>query len=196
MDASKILVVGDSYSSAVVAGEASTRNGWPLLLGVDDSNMQAVAGSTAAQWAGNFEGRLLKAYKTKADVVIVSLLGNDVFAALKDDVITQEEINQGIMHLMHIVMMVQKPITIIILYTDPFFGANKQFSMLCSFLNATIEQTCLRIKRESLFFFDTRNVLKKEDFDGKDIHPNRKGHEAIAQGLAELIKKIDAFRST
>lgn len=176
------LVVGDSWSSAVVAGEGD-RMGWPLLLGIPDEMRQAVAGSTAAQWAADVEGRLTRAAQTEAYVVILSLLGNDAFAALSDGTVTPEEVSAGVSALRRVIETVRKFHTIVLLYADPFGGRDLRSAIACPLLNAAI---CSALPA-GVETFDTRTVLLPEHFDGRDIHPNHAGHEAIAAGLRELL---------
>lgn len=176
------LIVGDSWSSAVVAGEGD-RAGWPLVLGIADDMRQAVGGSTAAQWAADFDGRLTRATQTPADTVILSVLGNDAFAALSDGSVTPDEIVAGVSALRRVVEAVRKARTIVMLYTDPFSGRDRQSAVLCPLLNAAI---CSALP-DGAETFDTRTVLRPEHFDGKDIHPNRAGHEAIAAGLRDML---------
>jgi phospholipid transport system substrate-binding protein len=49
---------------------------------VEITRTQAVSGSTAAQWAADFEGRLTRALATHCDACAVFLGGNDAFAAI------------------------------------------------------------------------------------------------------------------
>ena len=177
-----ILVVGDSWSSAVVAGEGD-RIGWPLMMGIADNMRQAVAGSTAAQWAADFEGRLTRAAQTQADVVILSLLGNDAFAAIADGTVTPGEVQDGVLALRRVIEAVRKARTIVLLYADPFSGRDIKSAIACPLLNAAI---CGALP-DGVETFDTRHVLLPEHFDGRDIHPNRIGHEAIAEGLHKML---------
>jgi len=181
----RVLVIGDSWSSAVVAGEGDSA-GWPLMLGIPDEMRQAVSGSTAAQWAADFDGRLTKAAHTKADVVILSLLGNDAFAALADGTVTPQEVVSGLVNLRYVIGAVQKARTIVLLYADPFCGRDVRSAIACPLLNAAIRAT-LPICVEA---FDTRTVLRPGHFDGVDIHPNRAGHEAIAAALKDAIQDV------
>jgi len=176
------MVVGDSWSSAVVAGEGD-RGGWPLMLGIPDEMRQAIAGSTAAQWAADFDGRLTRAEQTKAETVVLSLLGNDAFSALADGTVTPEEVSAGVAALRRVVGTVHKARTIVLLYADPFCGRYLRTAIACPLLNAAI---CGALP-EGVETFDTRTVLRAEHFDGRDIHPNRAGHEAIAAGLREML---------
>ena len=176
------LVIGDSWSSAVVAGEGD-RAGWPLILGIPDDLRQAVSGSTAAQWAGDFEGRLTRASQTRADVAIISLLGNDAFAAVADGRVTSEEVDQGVAALRAVITSAGKKRTIVLLYTDPSGGEDKRSAVVCSLLNAAI-RGALPPRAE---YFDTQSVLRPEHFNWPDIHPNKEGHQAIAAGLREML---------
>lgn len=176
------LIIGDSWSSAVVAGEGD-RMGWPLALGIPDDMRQAVAGSTAAQWAEDFDGRLTRAAQTRADVVILSLIGNDAFAALADGIVTPEEVSAGLSALRRVVETVRKGRTIVILYADPFCGRDPRLAIACQLLNAAI----CGLLPDGVETFDTRTVLRPEHFDGRDIHPNRSGHESIATALREML---------
>lgn len=176
------LVLGDSWSSAVVAGEGD-RAGWPLMLGIPDDMRQAVGGSTAAQWAADFDGRLTLAAQTPAYTVILSLLGNDAFAALSDGSVTPDELVAGATALRWVIETARKARTIVMLYADPFSGTDQKAAVVCQLLNAAIEYSL----PNGVETFDTRTVLRPEHFDGHDIHPNRAGHEAIAAGLRDML---------
>lgn len=178
----KILAIGDSWSSAVVAG-APGHGGWPEILGLPGVMRQAVAGSTAAQWAYNFDGRLENAVETPAEGVVMSLLGNDAIAAMSDGVATPKEILEGLDHMRKVVDKVQKKVTVVVLYADPFFGKNKGYAVMIPLLNSAIRLAC----PEWVDFFDTYAILKPEHFDGTDIHPTMAGHQAIADGLMGLL---------
>jgi lysophospholipase L1-like esterase len=178
-----VLVIGDSWSSAVVAGEGD-RAGWPLILGIPDDMRQAVSGSTAAQWAANFDGRLTKAANTPADVVILSLLGNDAFAALADGVATPQEIMAGVSALRHVIETVRKSRTIVLLYADPFCGSDIRKAVACSLLDMAIVSAL----PDGVEKLDLRTVLGPQHFDGVDIHTNKAGHEAIAAAVEAAVR--------
>lgn len=157
--------------------------GWPLMLGIAEDMRQAVGGSTAAQWAADFEGRLTRAAQTPADVVILSLLGNDAYAALADGTVTPEEVEAGVAALRRVIETVRKSRTIVLLYADPFSGRDARSAIACPLLNAAI---CSALP-DGVETFDTRRVLLPQHFDGRDIHPTRAGHEAIADGLVARL---------
>ena len=72
-----LLVIGDSWASAHEADTDNPNAGWPEILGIPSERRQAVAGSTAAQWAADFDGRLSRAIQTPSQAVFVSIGGND-----------------------------------------------------------------------------------------------------------------------
>jgi lysophospholipase L1-like esterase len=185
----KILIIGDSWASAYVATETGDidRDGWPKLLGIPDEMRQGIAGSTAAQWAADFGGNLTRAIQTEADVVIISLLGNDAFAVINSGQTSLPavfgEIAAGVDNFRKVVESVRKPRTIVIQYTDPFSGNNPMSAVACPLLDAFIKGEV----PDGVEVFDTRTVLKPEHFNGHDIHPNMAGHQAIADKLRQLL---------
>jgi lysophospholipase L1-like esterase len=154
------------------------------MLGIPDDMRQAVSGSTAAQWAADFDGRLTKAAQTPADVVILSLLGNDAFAALADGAATPQEIIAGVKALRHVIETVRKPRTIVLLYADPFCGSDIRKALACSLLNVAIGTAV----PDGVEILDLRTVLGPQHFDGVDIHPNKAGHGAIAAAVEAAVK--------
>lgn len=197
MDFNRVLTVGDSWASAYVNGVNDA--GWPSILGIPNEMRQAVAGSTAAQWAADYNNWLTQAANTAADVVVISLLGNDVFAALSDGVVTPYEIGGGISNLSKVISIVSKPRTIVFLYTNPFKGRSAEESargdIICALLNGAIRVSCDRssVYSSQTSLFDTGLVLQPQHFDGKDIHPNQEGQEMIATAL-KIILNEDILR--
>jgi len=153
------------------------------MLGLRSDMRQAVAGSTAAQWAADWGGRLTRAVNTPAKTVIVSLLGNDAFAAMADAMVTPQEVADGAAALRRVVEAVRKERTIVLLYADPFCGRHWDAAVACPLLNLAIRSTL----PEGVETFDTRKILGESHFDGRDIHPNRAGHEAIAEALRAVL---------
>ncbi len=178
----KVLVIGDSWASAREA-DTGMDAGWPHLLSVAPSHRQGVSGATAMQWATDHEGWLSRARHTSADAVIVSLLGNDARLALEKPA-TGRELDAGLGHLRTVVDAVLRPLSIVMLYADPFGGRDVRAQSAVSSLNAAIRRAC---RGRPVVFADTARWLKPEHFDGSDIHPTRAGHGALAQGLAGLI---------
>ena len=142
----KTMTIGDSWSSAI---EADTGNdaGWPDMMQID--HRQAISGSTAAEWAGNKEGRLDKAIETDADVLILSLLGNDFRRAIQDGSISIAEITACFQDMRKVVRAAKKKRTIVILYADPFCGSNQLAALGVEIINMTIIQACIDIDVDS-----------------------------------------------
>lgn len=186
-DRSRILVIGDSYSSALEAGSRLDR-GWPHFLGIPPANRQAVAGSTAEQWANDHEQRLSFAMRTNADVVILSLLGNDAFAVMADNVLTAPEISTSLLCLRRVVTALKNNGSrriVVLLYPDPFCGLRPEFEVAVPILNGAIRAACIGV---GVQFFDLSLIMDAGDFDGRDIHPVQTGHEKIADNLATLLE--------
>ena len=178
-------VIGDSWASAREA-DTGLDAGWPAMMGIQPELRQGISGSTAAEWHGDKDGRLTRAIQTQADVVIVSLLGNDARAAMADGQVTAEEIAAALLHMRTAVSAVQRKLTIVLLYADPFCGQNPQARIAVPILNGAIRAACFGM---SVVFADTGSWLTSEHFDGRDIHPTQAGHAVIAERMAELIKQ-------
>jgi len=180
----RTLVIGDSWASAI---EADTRRdaGWPEIMDIETGLRQGIAGSTAAQWAADASGVLVRATDTVADAVIVSLLGNDARAAVSDGNVTADEIAAGLRDMRAVVDAVLRPLTIVLLYADPFCGAQAQARVAVPLLNGAIRWACNGL---SVVYADTGAWLTWEHFDGRDIHPTRAGHAVIAARMRELIE--------
>ena len=183
-----ILVLGDSWASAVVAGPAPSGNGpcWPVLMGIPESRRKGISGSTAKDWAYDYNLNMAEALATTADVVIVSLMGNDLRHALDDEVLAPEEIDTAIQSMRKVVEQLADTYArvIVLLYADPFCAKNKLAAYMVGLLNTTIRQACTGL---DVTFAPTYEYLGKDDFDGKDIHPNAAGHIKIATRMQELI---------
>ena len=180
----RTLVIGDSYSSAIEADTGLDR-GWPEILGIDPDCRQAVAGTTAVQWARDNFGRLTRAIRTPADVVILSLLGNDALQNIVTRPVSIQEIWTALGAMRQVVnsIRVDRKRVIVLLYADPFRGKRPEFAMGLGLLNGSIKLSC-PYKTE---FFDASFVLGDEHFNGTDIHPTRAGHEVIATGMAAML---------
>lgn len=181
----RVLVVGDSWASAVVAGGGED---WATLLGIPEELQQAVPGSTAAQWAADFEGRLTRAAQTPADAVVVSLVGNDFISAMGDNSVSEDELLRMCQALETVVEKVRKRQTLVLLYADPYCDKDPRVREACVALNAAILSVCRRTP--GVMLLDTGNVLRPEHFDGVDIHPNAQGQKAIAGQVAALLQDM------
>jgi len=182
----KTLVIGDSWASAVEA-DTGRDAGWPEIMGAE--LRQGVSGSTAAQWASDFDGRLSLARDTDSDAVVISLLGNDARHAVSDGQVTADEIAAGLRDMRAVVEAVLRPLTIVLLYADPFCGTQAQARVGVPLLNGAIRWACNGLP---VVFADTGAWLTREHFDGRDIHPTRAGHEVIAAQMLDIISASNA----
>lgn len=178
------LVVGDSWASAFEADTKTENGGWPEIMNVPGELRRGVSGSTAKQWAGNHENWLTEAQIADADAVIISLMGNDARHALADGVVTPEEIRDALTSMRTVLSVLLRPLTIVMLYADPYCGADPKAALAVSLLNGAIQAACYGL---DVHFADTSEWLEPEHFDGTDIHPTRAGHEAIALGLTQML---------
>jgi hypothetical protein len=117
--------------------------------------------------------------------VIVSLLGNDARHAVSDGRVTADEVAAGLRDMRAVVEAAQRPLTIVLLYADPFCGAQAQARVAVPLINGAIRWACNGIP---VVFADTGTWLTREHFDGRDIHPTRAGHAVIADRMRELIE--------
>lgn len=177
----RVLVVGDSWASAVEA-DTGKDAGWPQILGIEDEYRRGVAGSTAREWATNQDGILSDAEVMESDTVIISLLGNDAREIWSDGKVTHDEVFMALGAMRMVAERLRRERTIVMLYADPFQGKDPEYAYGLQMLNAG-----LRMATWPATFLDLGKVLKPEHFDGKDIHPTRKGHEVIASAVEELL---------
>ena len=179
----RILVIGDSWASA---READTGRdlGWSVCMNLPDGMRQGVSGSTAEQWSVDFDGRLTRAQGTKADTVIISLFGNDARGFISDRMITVPEIAAGLRHMRIVMNAMLRPLTIVLLYADPFSGTNDLSSITIPLINGIIRRACRGL---SVVYADIGMWLTRDHFDGRDIYPTRLGHAVIASRLRDLI---------
>jgi len=182
----KTLVLGDSWASAIEA-DTGRDAGWPEIMGIPSDMRQAVAGSTAAEWAADKDGRLTRAINTEADAVIISLMGNDGRHAMSDGVLTIAEMVGMVRSMRRVVDTLQRSLTVVLLYADPYSGRDDTAAMGVSFLNSAIRWACRDLP---VTFVDTGDWLTQEHFDGKDFHPTRAGHEVIAAHIAEILPGV------
>ena len=178
-----ILVVGDSWAAAREE-DTGLDEGWPLMMGIPKSHRQGVSGTTAAQWANNEDGMLKRARRASADVVIVSLLGNDARHAMDDGKIMPNEIATGLRDLRTVVKTVMRKVTIVMLYADPYSGGNASSRIGVPLINGVIQFACGGLP---VVFAVTGQWLGPGQFNGKGIHPVKAGHRIIAENMKDLV---------
>ena len=181
LETGKILVIGDSWAD----------KGWPEIMGIPESLRQGVSGSSAAQWAADYRGYLTRAKQTEADTVIVSLGGNDLRAAATDGRASLAEVNNGLRAMRTVLEAVQRLLTIVILYTDPYCGRNAQARIGVPALNGLIRWAGAALP---IFYADLGEWLTAEHFDGVDFHPTGAGYVVIAERMQKLVGSISYAR--
>ena len=181
-----VLIIGDSYASAYEGDTGIERGGWPVMMNIPVSHRHGISGSTADEWNSNVGGRLEAAKTTAANIVIISLMGNDARAAISDGQVTPDEISNALSDMRKVVKVMLRPLTIVLLYPDPFSGKNLQSRVAVPLLNGAIKSACAEIP---VVFADTGLWLKPEHFGGIDIHPNIAGHKVIAEEMLKIINK-------
>ncbi len=182
--------IGDSWISAYVAG-GSVNGGWPLYMGGLPKLRMGISGSTAKEWAEDKDGRLSLALALEEDydTVIISLMGNDAFAALQDGHVSTAEVLAAISNMRKVVKSFTrlKKRVFVLQYSSPFYPGNKRFvegGKAVGQINSAIEVACHFLPVE---FIHTPTALLEEHFDGTDIHPNEAGHKALADYITQKI---------
>lgn len=178
-----LLVIGDSWASAYEADTDNQYAGWPEILGIPSERRQAVPGSTAAQWAADFDGRLTRAIATPAEAVFVSIGGNDV-----GNLRGFADASRAIFNIRKVVGSFSGRPTLVMLYANPFPG-NAEVEAAVGMLNGAIRYACKGLK---VTFFHSGNFLLPEHFlqrHDHDIHPTRAGWALVADAIADFLKQ-------
>ncbi len=176
----KVLIIGDSWGAGHNA-DTNLDDGW---VGFECVNL-AVDGSTAAMWVKDREGWLTNAVKesSDADVVIVSLLGNDAFSAFGDGIITPEELAAGHACLRKVVEAFAGKRVIVMLYTAPLMP-DVRITFALAFLNGAIRMAVYGLPVE---FADTQDWLTPDKVAGMPPHPTTAGWAVIRGKMRMLI---------
>lgn len=180
--------LGDSWTCIESDG---TNRGWQVYAGLAPAHRHGVAGSTARQWADDDGGILSDALAAmrRGDVVVVSLVGNDIRHAADDGQISFGEIVSSTRALYHVVGRLLdahvRPVPLV--YADPYFGRNPAAAAGVMLMEAIIRGVAAM---HQVDLVDCQQILVKPvHFDGKDFHPTAEGHMAIASALRKLIEE-------
>ncbi len=192
MKDASIVLFGDSYTAGRLPHsqqDGAFREALAVPLYADHSK----SGSTAQQWAADFEDRLSAVISSCADVAVGSLGGNDVFAALADGIIQPAERITAAAALFHCLMRLRRKTRIILmLYPDPFAGRRLDATALHRDLVMSISSVAALANSitGNISLLDLSTVLRPEHFDGTDIHPNAAGYQAMAAAVTDLIDRL------
>jgi lysophospholipase L1-like esterase len=191
MENCSIILFGDSYTAGRIPhtqADGAFREALGLPLYAD----LAKSGSTAQQWAADFEGRLSAVVSSCADIAVGSLGGNDAFAALADGKVTEEEQIAALASLFHVLMRLRRKRVVLMLYPDPWQGVRPEAAAACACLaNGITAVAALANKAHgNITLLDLSEVLGPKHFDGEDIHPDRDGYAAMAAAVRNLIAAL------
>lgn len=178
----RILVVGDSWGAGHVA-EDQTDNGWPVMLGIAEELRQAVDGTTAVQWASDFNGMLTRAVMTTCDCCVVSLLGNDAMYAYGDKTITPQEVADATAALRKVLMTLMgvHSRVLVMTYANPY-PQDWRAGLVVGAINAAIRACAAGAE-----IIATSDVLNgPECFACGDFHPSYEGHRRLAKQILVL----------
>ncbi len=183
------LFLCDSWGAGLEAG-TKQESGWLDTLDIPAHLRQAVSGSTAQQWAADFEGRLTKACNTPADAVVVAVLGNDLRHIVADGVIEINELLVAVNALRTVLKRLaethDRSKICVVSYADPFGGEMLLPAMAVALLETAIEFVCDECGVEIL---KAREYLSSEHFLPPDIHPVKAGYEVLANALIRIFEE-------
>ena len=172
-----VATIGDSIAAGYIDGGTDTDKPWPELAGIPKQNRLAVSGTTAEQWAHDWRGMLTEAKAHPARVVLCTLMGNDFIAAAQDGHISVVEVTAAYAALWDVLQALRPRTVYIMTYADPYQGAQPKVTEVVDFVNEQIEAVT---DLAHVHLLPVGDILTAEHFDGKGIHPNPAGQQAIA----------------
>ena len=181
----KKIFIGDSWG----AGRNSSNgidDGWKSIVNEED-HILGVYGSTASQWASDYNGWLTKAKeKSKnADIVIVSLMGNDAFNLFYSRKYISDDIHKICNDFRFVIENFKEKRIIVLLYEIPK-SINWRLSLVCMLLNSFIKTSLFGLNVE---YADMSKWLQPEHLGGEmPLHPFESGWEIACQKMSELIE--------
>jgi len=189
----ELLILGDSHAACRLPH--SPVDAWTVaeLLGVPASNRLAVSGSTARQWASDYQGRLSAAITNRAGIVWISIGGNDALAAAADGQVTAAEQLAVAADMLRFFAAAARgrALCVCTLYADPWQGARPDQAAGLDALDAGISNVCelaCSSVGTPVAFLDERTVLTPANYGGSgDLHPNAEGYTNIALRLRSII---------
>ena len=179
-----IVLLGDSYANGHAPDGTVGHLADALCL--PEVNRLARSGSTAIEWASDKDGMLTRALYHPAPVVVMSLGGNDAFAALKDGVVTLSEIVLPLSSLYYVMRILgPRRRIIVMLYPDPYCGARPQSASYHRLLIGALRALVAAVPYAEPFAISP--ILGPQHFDGSDIHPLPSGYRAIASAMRKTL---------
>jgi lysophospholipase L1-like esterase len=190
-----IVLFGDSYTAGRVAG--TNRDGaFAAALGVCVRRDYALSGSTAIDWSIDVGGRLTGVCQADASVAVGSLIGNDAIAAMADGQVTAGEALNALVALAMVLYRIAREMPVLLmLYPDPYQGANRQAAEGVRRMNAAVTTVVQAVNGMAssngpVMALDLGRVLGPGHFDGADIHPNEAGYAAMAAAVKDTLARM------
>jgi lysophospholipase L1-like esterase len=186
MSMDRVHSLGDSWTCIEAGGENA---GWQVYAGLAPAHRHGVPGSTARQWADDDGGILSDALAAmrRGDVVVVSLVGNDIRHAADDGQISFGEIVSSTRALYHVVgrLLDAHVRPVLLVYADPYVGHRPEASAGVLLMGTIIRGVAAM---HHVDLFDCQQILVEPvHFDGKDFHPTAAGHRAIAAAVKQEV---------
>ena len=179
--------LGDSWTCIEAGG---VKRGWEVYAGLKPAHRHGIPGSTATQWAADEGGILTAALAAMrpGDVVVVSLVGNDIRHAAEDGHVSFGELVSSTRALHTVVgrLMATHVRPVLLVYADPYFGHKPEASAGIMLMETIIRGVAAMHKVD---VFDTQaSLVDPLHFDGVDFHPTKCGHVAIAAALRKEVE--------
>lgn len=195
----KIGLVGDSWLAMWDDASRSDKEAAGGLLSIMDRSRfdgvcLAKSGSTAKQWAADFEGRLTRALATECDAYVVSLLGNDAFAAINPQSdgganVTLAELRTAFESLVKVLTALKATgrRVLVLQYTNPYPN-DKIAALGCCLLNNAIYVATGMAGIGSVDLIFTSAVLDEPGaMSGIGIHPSPAGYARLAALIGDML---------
>lgn len=190
-----IVLFGDSYTAGRIPH--TDRDGaFAAALGVCVRRDYALSGSTAVEWSMDIGGRLTGVCQADASVAVGSLIGNDAIAAMADGQVTAGEALPALTALALVLYRIAREMPVLLmLYPDPYQGANKQAAEGVRRMNAAVKTVVQAVNgmpcsNGPVMVLDLGRVLGPGHFDGADIHPNESGYAAMAAAVKDTLTRM------
>ena len=176
-----IHAVGDSWTCR--EGDTGLDRGWQTYA-LPAECRHGVSGSTAEEWATNHKGMCNRALAacSEGDVVIISLVGNDIRHAAEDGKITVDEIIAATVSLNSVVnkFRAAKCNVVLLKYCDPYSGQNVKAALGIFLMNTLVSGVAVAQR--------VRNVRNERHFNRKNRLVWRLSSDR-SRGIERLLKR-------